>query len=127
MASCLFGFVQLFTGAVGPGTPPPTSLSAFRLVLRVVSEFHNRRLGVKPGNLNGSCVRDPVAGDYFAISPPGARARACPWGWCLTLCCNFEICVAILRFVRLCGSFEDAARVRDVFLSHLKCSGASWV
>ena len=38
-----------------------------------------RRLGVKPGNLNGSCVRDPVAGDYFEISGP--RARACPWGW----------------------------------------------
>ena len=35
-----------------------------------------RRLGVKPGNLNGSCVRDPVAGDYFVISAPGARARA---------------------------------------------------
>ncbi len=35
-----------------------------------------RRLGgKKPGNLNGSCVRDPVAGDYFVISPP-ARARA---------------------------------------------------
>ena len=37
------------------------------------------------------------------------------------------LCVAVLRFVRLCGSFEDAARVLDVFLSHLKCSGASWV
>ena len=39
-----------------------------------------RRLGgKKPGNLNGSCVRDPVAGDYFVISPPArtrARARA---------------------------------------------------
>ena len=35
----------------------------------------NRRLGgKKPGNLNGSCVRDPVAGDYFVISAPGARA-----------------------------------------------------
>ena len=42
-----------------------------------------RRLGVKPGNLNGSCVRDPDAGDYFVISAPGARA--CPWGLCLTL------------------------------------------
>jgi len=27
--------------------------------------------GKKLGNLNGSCVRDPVAGDYFVISPPG--------------------------------------------------------
>ena len=33
--------------------------------------FHRRLGGKKPGNLNGSCVRDPVAGDYFVISPPG--------------------------------------------------------
>ena len=38
------------------------------------------------------CVCDPVAGDYFVISAPGAGRGACPWGWCLTLCCSFEIC-----------------------------------
>ena len=40
-----------------------------------------RRLGglLRPGNLNGSCVRDCVAGVYSLISPPGGRGRVPLW------------------------------------------------
>ena len=43
---------------------PPTSLSAFRLVLSVIIlSWGIGGWGVsQPGNLNGSCVHDPVAG-----------------------------------------------------------------
>ena len=47
---------------------------------------------VKPGNLNGSCVRDPVAGNYFVISAPGARAglgRGVPLGLVLDFVLQF--------------------------------------
>ena len=47
-----------------------------------------RRLAVKPGNLNGSCVRDPVAGDYFVISAPGA-GRGVPLGLVLDFVLQF--------------------------------------
>ena len=33
---------------------------------------------LRPGNLNGSCVRDPVAGLFIVISPPGPVP--CPLG-----------------------------------------------
>ena len=58
-------------------------------------------------------MRDPVAGDYFAISPPGL-------GLGRALGVGARLCAAVLRFLRLCGSFEDAAGVFHVFLSHLK-------
>ena len=83
----------------------------------ICSCHQNRRLGgKKPGNLNGSCVRDPVAGDYFVISPPGARARgACPWGWCLTLCCSFEICSPLWFLWRCCTCSWCVLESSEVF------------
>ena len=63
-----FGLVSFCFGPVVHRCRSSRDL-CFPCVLRVLS----RRLGgKKPGNLNGSCVRDPVAGDYFVISPPGA-------------------------------------------------------
>ena len=43
---------------------------------------------VRPGNLNGSCVRDPVAGLWTAISPP--VARAVPFGVGVWLCFEMD-------------------------------------
>ena len=42
----------------------------------------DRRLGgfLRPGNLNGSCVRDPVAGFFIVISAPVTPVGACPLG-----------------------------------------------
>ena len=49
--------------------------------------IQNRRLGCvsKPGNLNGSCVRDPFAGLWTSISAPASGSAACP----LVLVFNF--------------------------------------
>ena len=35
-------------------------------------DIHGSEVGglLRPGNLNGSCVRDPVAGSFSLISPP---------------------------------------------------------
>jgi len=35
---------------------------------------------LRPGNLNGSCMRDPVAGLFIVISPPGPVPCPCPLG-----------------------------------------------
>ena len=35
---------------------------------------------LRPGSLNGSCVRDPVAGLFIVISPPGPVLCPCPLG-----------------------------------------------
>ena len=41
--------------------------------------YHGAKVGglLRPGNLNGSCVRDPVAGLFIVISPP---VGPCPSG-----------------------------------------------
>ena len=43
---------------------------------------------LRPGNLNGSCVRDPVAGLFIVISAP--VPVPCPLGFLSTLFCEIK-------------------------------------
>ena len=59
--------------------------------------IHGSEVGglLRPGNLNGSCVRDPVAGLFIVISPP-VRCCACAlWVWCSTLFCENKLKVVL--------------------------------
>ena len=55
--------------------------------LWISMDIHGSEVGglLRPGNLNGSCVRDPVAGLFIVISAP-VRRVAVPFGLSARLC-----------------------------------------
>ena len=62
------------SGGGSDRAPPPLGI-LYILYILPMDIFGYRRLGCesKPGNLNGSFVRDPVAGLWSSISPPATR------------------------------------------------------